>query len=151
MLAASRPTPSILSFAVFGFWRPTPKRNEGIAPFLFLPFISVHFLVETRMYVPRWCVQAEERKKSAEAAKQLAAQKEQRKRAEEERRKKAEEDRRVAEEKRARREAEEKERKRKVLAAVDGPVVHVVPVCPSKNTQYGTGHRHGTDRAEKDM
>lgn len=57
---------------------------------------------------------AEERNKSAEAVKQLAAQKEQRKKAEEERRLKAEEDRKVAEEKRARRVAEEKERKRKV-------------------------------------
>lgn len=79
---------------------------------------SFSFALVTNTYRSIFCLcnKAEERKKSAEAVRQLAAQKEQRKKAEEERRKKAEEDRKVAEEKRARREAEEKERKRKVFS-----------------------------------
>ena len=69
----------------------------------------------TRHATPRHATnKAEEREKSQEAVKQLAAQKEQRKKAEEERRRKAEEDRKAVEEQRARRDAEEKERKRKV-------------------------------------
>lgn len=85
----------------------TPQPHPWPTPSL--PRPPTHFVLPLRGKN-----KAEEREKSKEALKQLAVQKEQRRKAEEERRLKAEEDRRIAEEKRCRREAEEKERKRKV-------------------------------------